>query len=266
MKTYFLSFVLVVQTRAFVPAGNLLHSNGLIKKSQSTHTGLLHAMPLRLGLPTQDLFEDDEDMIPVAEAYIHAKYKQVAASHGHCDVKGNNCVATKDDVSEVLHSILPPVSPKELAKEEESILKDLLSHKKNTPDAIDEDDFVKSIVNNSYWREAGDIVVKELMYFDSLHSYYKDGKALLNNDLYDELHENLTWEGSSVATMNAKEAEFVSAVAASKRGEPLMDDGEYKALKKSLKEEGSWVVGRKEDALEKNGLNTFMGYLHRTMS
>ena len=45
-------------------------------------------------------------MIPVAEAYIHAKYKSVAASHGHA-------VATKDDVREVLHSILPPVTPAE---------------------------------------------------------------------------------------------------------------------------------------------------------
>ena len=33
---------------------------------------------------------------------------------------------------------------------------------------IDEDDFVKSMIQNSYWREAGDVVVKELMYFDSV--------------------------------------------------------------------------------------------------
>ena len=46
------------------------------------------------------IFEEDEDMIPVAKSYIHAKYKQVAASHGHA-------VANKEDVREVLHSILP---------------------------------------------------------------------------------------------------------------------------------------------------------------
>ena len=45
---------------------------------------------------------------------------------------------------------------------------------------------------------------------------------------------DLTWKGSSVATMNAREAEFVSAVAASKRGEPFMADDEYKALKAEL--------------------------------
>lgn len=68
-----------------------------------------------------------------------------------------------------------------------------------------------------------------------------------------------------MATMSAKEAEFVSAVAAAKRGEPQMDDGEYGKLKTELKEQGSWVVNRGSDALEKLGLNTFMGYLHRAL-
>ena len=109
------------------------------------------------------LFEEDLDMVPVAKSYIHAKYKQVAASHGHA-------VANKEDVKEVLHSVLPPVTPEELEKEEAAILNSLLAHKANSPDAIDEDDFVESIMRNSYWKDAGDIVVKELMYFDSVSS------------------------------------------------------------------------------------------------
>lgn len=248
MKLFVISSsLLAAQVSAFVPS-TLAITSKLTSTSNS----------FRLNIATPELFEDDEEMIPIAEAYIHAKYKQVAASHGHS-------VANKDDVKEVLNSILPPVTPKELEKEEEAILKSLLSHKQNTPDAIDENDFVRSIVKNSYWREAGDIVVKELMYFDSLHSYYKTGTAILNNEDYDELHENLTWEGSSVALMSADEAEFVSAVAAAKRGEPFMDDEQYIELKKDLKNKGSWVVNRKQDALEKLGDNTFLGYLHRIL-
>jgi len=234
----------VQEASAFAPLN--FHSNGPMTST-----------PQRLSA-LQLLFEDDEDMIPVAEAYIRAKYKQVAASRDHA-------VCNKDDVREVLHSILPPVTPEELEKEEEVLLKSLLVQKQNSADAIDEDDFTDAIVRNSYWREAGDIVVKELMYFDSLHSYYKTGKPLLNDEDYDELHENLTWEGSSVATMSAKEAQFVSAVAAAKRGEALMNDDEYLALKSELKKKGSWVVNRESDALEKLGLNTFMGYLHRAL-
>ena len=117
--------------------------------------------PLGFNRLSSTLFEDDEEMITVAKNYIHAKYKQVAASHGHA-------VANNDDVREVLHSILPPVTPEELEREETSILNSLLSHQQNSADAIDEDDFVESIMRNSYWDSAGDIVVKELMYFDSV--------------------------------------------------------------------------------------------------
>ena len=60
------------------------------------------------------------------------------------------------------------VTPEELEREETSILNSLLSHQQNSADAIDEDDFVESIMRNSYWDSAGDIVVKELMYFDSV--------------------------------------------------------------------------------------------------
>lgn len=152
MRYFAPSLLLAVQAvSGFAPQS--LHVNGSMKSSSSWSILSLNAAP--------QLFKDDEDMIPIAEAYIHAKYKQVAASHGHT-------VANKDDVREVLHSVLPPVTPEELEKEEESILQSLLSHKQNSADAIDEDDFVKSIVQNSYWREAGDIVVKELMYFDSV--------------------------------------------------------------------------------------------------
>lgn len=65
--------------------------------------------------------------------------------------------------------------------------------------------------------------------------------------------------------MSAKEVQFVSAVAAAKRGEPLMDDEEYTVLKSDLRTEGSWVVKREEDQLERRGLKTFMGYLHRAL-
>jgi hypothetical protein len=204
------------------------------------------------------LFAEDEEIVPICENYIHAKYKESAKLHGHK-------FCSKDDAAEVLVSILPPVTPGELAEEIQKTLEIIMKNPKNSEDKIDEDDFVKAIVQNSYWRAAGDLVVKELMYFDALYHYYRTGSPLLNDSDYETLKENLTWEGSSVATMKAKEALFVSAVAASRRGEPIIDDEEYKALKSDLIKEDSWVVARGQDALEKLGLNTFMGYLHRAL-
>jgi hypothetical protein len=65
------------------------------------------------------------------------------------------------------------------------------------------------------------------------------------------------------AQHGAQEALFVTAVAAARRGEPILDDVAYAKLKASLKQENSWVVNREADVLEKLGVNTFMGYLHR---
>ena len=64
--------------------------------------------------------------------------------------------------------------------------------------------------------------------------------------------------------MKADEALFVTAVAAARRGEAIMGDEEYNALKAKPRAVKSWVADRSPDALEKLGLDTFMGYLHRS--
>lgn len=213
--------------------------------------GLVTKLPA-VSSAVEELFEDDEEVIPVAENYLRAKYRAAASAGGHevCD---------KNDATEILRSILPPVTPAELDDEVGNTLSQF------DGETITENDFVDAIIGNSYWQSAGSLVVKELIYFDALYAYYKTGKSLLNNEDYETLKDNLSWEGSSVATMNANEAMFVTAVASSKRGQPIMDDDEYKQLKADLVNDKSWVTSRGQDALEKLGLDTFLGYLHRAL-
>jgi hypothetical protein len=223
--------------------------------SSSSSFGLLKH-PLALGATAsrgvETLFKDEEEIIPIAGSYLRAKYQATIGAAGHdvCD---------KKDATEMLRSILPPVTPEELEKEVQATLSQFPG------DTINEDDFVSAVLDNSYWQSAGPLVVKELIYFDALYAYYKTGKSLLENDDYAELKENLSWEGSSVAMMHANEAMFVTAIASSKRGQPVMDDDEYAALKTKLQKENSWVTARGQDALEKLGLDTFLGYLHRVL-
>ena len=68
-----------------------------------------------------------------------------------------------------------------------------------------------------------------------------------------------------MATLTGKEALFISAVAGARRQKPILTDDEYTSLKQELQSQSSWVVNREPDALEKLGLNTFMGYLHNSM-
>jgi hypothetical protein len=70
--------------------------------------------------------------------------------------------------------------------------------------------------------------------------------------------------GSAVVSMSAKEAQFVVAVATSKRGQSTLNDADYDSLKSELLEAQSWVVTTKKDPLEKMGVETFLGYLHRS--
>mmetsp|Transcript_18782 Transcript_18782/g.26990 ORF Transcript_18782/g.26990 Transcript_18782/m.26990 type:complete len:239 (-) Transcript_18782:55-771(-) len=202
------------------------------------------------------LFEDDEEMIPVAENYLRAKY-QASATDG--DI-------TKAEAVEILRAVLPPVTAEELETEVESTLSSIMENPDDAAETINESKFVEALLGNSYWEDAGDLVVKELMYFDALHCYYQTGESLLNDEDYGELKDNLTWEGSSVPMMKGKEAKFVTAVASSRRGMGTMGDEEYGQLKSELKKEGSWVTDREPDALEKMGISTFMGYLHRSLS
>jgi hypothetical protein len=213
------------------------------------------------------LFQEEPEMMAVAENFVHAKYKQCVESHGHEFMN-------KEDARAVLRSLLPPVTPVELEEEVSKTLSLIMENAENKDDRISQDCFVKAIVQNSYWQTAGDLVVKELMYFDALYSHYhpttigassSTSSSLLDNDDYEALKENLTWEGSSVATMNKREALFVTAVASARRGDPIMNDEDYQALKSDLKATGSWVTDRSLDALEKLGLDTFMGYLHRAL-
>jgi hypothetical protein len=253
MAKFFSAFLFVIaatQLSAFVPVSI---RPSLVSKARLASRTLAYTSSVQ-----EDLFVEEPEMISVAENFVHAKYKQCVESHGHESMD-------KNDAREVLRSLLPPVTPAELDDEVSKTLSLIMENPDNKDDRINEDGFVKAIVQNSYWKAAGDLVVKELMYFDALYSYYQTGSSLLNNDDYEALKENLTWEGSSVATMNKQEALFVTAVASARRGDPIMNDDEYQALKKDLKTKGSWVTDRSPDALEKLGINTFMGYLHRAL-
>ena len=53
------------------------------------------------------------------------------------------------------------------------------------------------MTENSYWKRAGPLVVKELIFLDCIHSYYYDKQSFLEDEDYNELKEMLTWEVSA---------------------------------------------------------------------
>ena len=202
----------------------------------------------------QSVFAEDAELRGIAERYLRSKYKGCVA--GEC-----RFLCDRAEIRSVLRSVLPPVSTEQLDREVETALARF-----GPADTVEEQVFLSSFLENSYWRRAGALVVKELIYLDCLQSYYSTGERLLEDEDYDELKDMLTWEGSAAVTLSSKEARFLSGVSAYRRGDPIMTDIEYEQLKSELQAERSWIVSRMQDPLEKLGLDTFLGYLHAEMS
>ncbi|RXI01071.1 hypothetical protein DVH24_001305 [Malus domestica] len=73
-------------------------------------------------------------------------------------------------------------------------------------------------------------------------SFYYDGKAIMSNEEFDNLKEELMWEGSSVVMLSSDEQKFLEASMAYVSGKPILTDQEYDDLKMRLKTEGSDIV------------------------
>jgi len=87
---------------------------------------------------------------------------------------------------------------------------------------------------------------KERIFIDAMQSYYFSGRQLLSDSEFDQLKEDLMWEGSEYATLSRNETRFLSAVKYFQKGEPIMSDTEFDDLKASLKAQNSIVATSKE--------------------
>lgn len=87
---------------------------------------------------------------------------------------------------------------------------------------------------------------KERIFTDALQAYYFDGRQTLNDRDFDQLKEDLMWEGSPLAILSRDETKFLSAMSAYLKGTPIMSDTEFDELKASLKANGSEIAVSKE--------------------
>ncbi|CAN6203648.1 unnamed protein product [Urochloa humidicola] len=82
----------------------------------------------------------------------------------------------------------------------------------------------------------------EQEFLQALQAFYYDRKAVMSNEEFDNLKEELMWEGSSVVMLSPDEQRFLEACMAYVSGNPIMTDAEFDELKLRLKKEGSDIV------------------------
>ncbi|KQK20115.1 PGR5-like protein 1A, chloroplastic [Brachypodium distachyon] len=108
-----------------------------------------------------------------------------------------------------------------------------------------EDDVVDSNVLpycNLDRKEKKSIGEMEQEFLQALQSFYYDKKAIMSNEEFDNLKEELMWEGSSVVMLSPDEQRLLEASMAYVAGKPIMTDIEFDELKLRLKKEGSEIV------------------------
>ncbi|RLM84503.1 PGR5-like protein 1A, chloroplastic [Panicum miliaceum] len=82
----------------------------------------------------------------------------------------------------------------------------------------------------------------EQEFLQALQAFYYEQKAIMSNEEFDNLKEELMWEGSSVVMLSPDEQRFLEASMAYVAGNPIMTDAEFDDLKLRLKKEGSDIV------------------------
>ncbi|XP_020517152.1 PGR5-like protein 1B, chloroplastic isoform X1 [Amborella trichopoda] len=82
----------------------------------------------------------------------------------------------------------------------------------------------------------------ESEFLQALQSFYYDKKAIMTNEEFDNLKEELMWEGSSVVMLSSDEQKLLEASMAYVAGKPILSDAEFDQLKLRLKQEGSKIV------------------------
>ncbi|XP_073287917.1 PGR5-like protein 1A, chloroplastic [Primulina huaijiensis] len=82
----------------------------------------------------------------------------------------------------------------------------------------------------------------EQEFLQALQAFYYEGKSTMSNEEFDNLKEELMWEGSSVVMLSANEQRFLEASMAYVSGNQILTDKEFDELKQKLKMDGSEIV------------------------
>ncbi|KAK3145424.1 hypothetical protein QOZ80_3BG0252680 [Eleusine coracana subsp. coracana] len=110
---------------------------------------------------------------------------------------------------------------------------------KNEDDEVDSNVLPYCSLDRKQKKTIGEM---EQEFLQALQSFYYDQKAIMSNEEFDNLKEELMWEGSSVVMLSPDEQRLLEASMAYAAGNPIMSDAEFDELKLKLKQDGSDIV------------------------
>uniref|UniRef100_A0A0A9DEM0 PGR5-like protein 1A, chloroplastic n=1 Tax=Arundo donax TaxID=35708 RepID=A0A0A9DEM0_ARUDO len=114
-----------------------------------------------------------------------------------------------------------------------------VQEQKDQDDVVDSNVLPYCSIDKKQKRTLGEM---EQEFLQALQSFYYDQKAIMSNEEFDNLKEELMWEGSSVVMLSPDEQRLLEASMAYAAGKPIMSDAEFDELKLRLKKDGSDIV------------------------
>ncbi|PRW05866.1 PGR5 chloroplastic [Chlorella sorokiniana] len=85
---------------------------------------------------------------------------------------------------------------------------------------------------------------KEQLFLEALSTYYYEGTALISDEEFANLKDDLVWNGSKVAVLSGAEQRYLEAQLAYNAGKPIMSDADFDALKVQLRQSNSVVTAQ----------------------
>eukprot|EP00898_Chlorokybus_atmophyticus_P008376 jgi/Chlat1/853/Chrsp104S01192 len=79
-------------------------------------------------------------------------------------------------------------------------------------------------------------------FLQALQSFYYDKKPMMSNEEFDNLKDELMWEGSSVVVLSTLEQKFLEASMSYQAGKPIVSDEEFDVMKQELQKKGSPIA------------------------
>ncbi|KAL4449524.1 hypothetical protein ABPG77_007168 [Micractinium sp. CCAP 211/92] len=116
----------------------------------------------------------------------------------------------------------------------------------NSPDEVDDNIGAYCSLDEGGRRPIRELTTgqKEQLFLEAMASYYYDGIPLLSDSEFDNLKQELQWEGSKVVVLSKEEQQLLEARLSAKAGKPIMSDAEYDALKAKLAGSGVFQLRR----------------------
>lgn len=112
------------------------------------------------------------------------------------------------------------------------------------PDSGNESDLDEKILPYCDISKKGKKTLGEMEqdFLEALQSFYFDSTPIMSNEEFDNLKEELQWNGSSVVILSSDEQRFLEASLSYAAGKPILNDEEFDKLKMKLKMKGSKVA------------------------